>query len=56
MSEKAGRVSRGSLHDSFGGFDGLGGSGEHLALLSLVLQITATVTVLLVSAVISARS
>ena len=31
----------GCLHDGFGGFDGLGGSGEHLALLSLVLQNTA---------------
>ena len=31
----------GSLHDGFGGFDGLGGSGEHLALLSLVLPNTA---------------
>ena len=27
-----------SLDDGFGGFDGLGGSGEHLALLLLVLQ------------------
>ena len=31
----------GSLHDGFGGFDGFGGSGEHLALLLLVLQNTA---------------
>ena len=31
----------GSLHDGFGGFDGFGGSGEHLALLFLVLQNTA---------------
>ena len=42
----------GGLHDSFGGF---GGSGEHLALLLLVLQNTvhneATVAVLTVSAV-----
>ena len=30
----------GSLHDGFGGFDGFGGSGEHLALLLLVLQNT----------------
>ena len=34
----------GSLHDGFGGFDGVGGSGElpreHLALLLLVLQNT----------------
>ena len=28
----------GSLHDGFGGFDGFGGSEEHLALLLLVLQ------------------
>ena len=28
----------GNLHDGFGGFDGFGGSGEHLALLLLVLQ------------------
>ena len=28
----------GSLHDGFGGFDGFGGSGEHLAVLLLVLQ------------------
>ena len=27
-----------SLHDGFGGFDGFGGSPEHLALLSIVLQ------------------
>ena len=31
----------GSLHDGFGGFDGLGGSGEHPTLLLLVLQNTA---------------
>ena len=31
----------GSLHDGFGGFDSFGGSGEHLALLLLVLQNTA---------------
>ena len=31
----------GSLHDGFGGFDGFGGSGEHLTLLLLVLQNTA---------------
>ena len=30
----------GSLHDSSGGFDGFGGSGEHLALRLLVLQNT----------------
>ena len=30
----------GSLHDGFGGFDGSGGSGEHLALVLLVLQNT----------------
>ena len=30
----------GSLHDGFGGFDGFGGSEEHLALLLLVLQNT----------------
>ena len=29
-----------SLHDGFGGFDEVGGSGEHLALLLLVLQNT----------------
>ena len=29
-----------SLHDGIGGFDGFGGSGEHLALLWLVLQNT----------------
>ena len=29
-----------SLHDGFGGFDGFGGSGEHLALLLLVLRNT----------------
>ena len=28
-------------HDGFGGFNGFGGSGEHLALLLLVLQNTA---------------
>ena len=32
---------KGSLHDGFGGFDGFGGSGEHLTLLLLVLQNTA---------------
>ena len=35
-----GEFKGGSLHDSFGGFDSFGGSGKHLALLSLVLQIT----------------
>ena len=30
----------GSLHDGFGGLDGFGGSAEHLALLSLILQNT----------------
>ena len=35
MTEKAG-----SLHDGFGGFDGFGGSGEHLALLLFVPQNT----------------
>ena len=30
----------GSLHDGFGGFDSLGGSGKHLPLLLLVLQNT----------------
>ena len=30
----------GSLHDGFGGFDSFGGSEEHPALLSLVLQNT----------------
>ena len=30
----------GSLRDGFGGFDSFGGSGEHLALLLLVLQNT----------------
>ena len=29
---------RGSLPDGFGGFDGIGGLGEHLALLLFVLQ------------------
>ena len=28
----------GSLHDGFGGFDGFGGSGEHLTFLFLVLS------------------
>ena len=37
MTEKGGWVLGGSLHD---GFDGFGGSGEHLALLLLVLQNT----------------
>ena len=31
-------LTKGSLHDGFGGFDGFGGSREHLALLPLVLQ------------------
>ena len=31
----------GSLHDGFGGFDGFGGSGEHLTLRSLIQQISA---------------
>ena len=31
---------RGSLHVGFGGFDGSGGSGKHLALLLLLLQNT----------------
>ena len=30
----------GSLHDGFGGFDGFGGSGEHLTLRLLVLKNT----------------
>ena len=47
----------GSLHDGFGSFDGFAGSGEHLTLLLLVLQIqhneaaVAVLTVLTVSAV-----
>ena len=40
MTEKRVEFKGGSLHDGFGGFDGFGGSGEHLALLSLVLQNT----------------
>ena len=41
MTEKGGLSLRGdSLHDGFGGFDDFGGSGEHLALRSLVLQNT----------------
>ena len=46
----------GSLHDGFGGFDSFGGSGKHLALLLLLLQIQcqeAAVTVLTVSAVVA---
>ena len=49
----------GSLHDGFGGFDGFGGSEEHLALLCLSHKIqcqetTVTVlTVLAVSAVVA---
>ena len=31
----------GSLHDGFGGFEGFGGSGEHVTLRLLVLQNTA---------------
>ena len=44
----------GCLHDGFGGFDGFGVSGEHLALLLPVLQIQCqetTVTDLTVLAV-----
>ena len=37
MTEKGVGFKGGSLHDGFGGFDGFGGSGEHLALLLLVL-------------------
>ena len=41
ITEKGGgglSLTGGGLHDGFGGFDGFGGSGEHLALLLLVLQ------------------
>ena len=38
MTETGGKFKGGSLHVGFGGFDGFGGSGEHLALLLLVLQ------------------
>ena len=42
MTEKGGvGFKGGSLHDGFGGVDVFGGSGEHLALLFLVLQNTA---------------
>ena len=41
MSEKGVEFKGGSLHDGSGGFDGFGGSGEHLTLLLLVLQNTA---------------
>ena len=37
MSERGGKFKGGNLHSGFGGFDGFGGSGEHLALLLLVL-------------------
>ena len=40
MSEKGVELQGGSLHDGFGGFDGFGGSGEHLAILSFVPQNT----------------
>ena len=55
MSEKGGvEINGGSLHDGFGAFDGFGGSGEHLALLFIILQNTvpeATATLLTVLAV-----
>ena len=38
MTEKGVEFKGGSLHDGFGSVDGFGGSGEHLALLLLVLQ------------------
>ena len=38
--KRGGEFKGGGLHDGFGGFDGFGGSGEHLALLVLVLQNT----------------
>ena len=38
MSEQGVEFKGGGLHNSFGGFDGFGGPGKHLALLSLVLQ------------------
>ena len=38
MSEEGVEFKGGSLHNGFGSFDGFGGSGNHLALLSLVLQ------------------
>ena len=44
ITEKGVGFKGGSLHDGFGGFDGFGGSGKHLAqvaLLFLVLQNTA---------------
>ena len=44
-SQKMGvELKGGSLHDGFGGFDGFGGSREHLALRLLVLQNTGTMT------------
>ena len=52
-------IKGGSLHDGFGGFDGFGSSGEHIALLCLSYkrlcqETTVTVlTVLAVSAVVA---
>ena len=56
MSEKGVEFKGGSLHDGFGGYDGFGASGWHLALLLLFPHNTAqeaTVTVLTVSAVMA---
>ena len=40
LSQRRVELKRGGLHDGFGGLDGLGGSGEHLALLLPVLPNT----------------
>ena len=59
MTEKGVEFKGGSLHDGLGGFYGFGGSGEHLALLLLVLQNTVprddrdALTVSAVSAVVA---
>ena len=44
--ERGVELKGGSLHD---GFDGFGGSGQHLALLSLVLRNTAVLAVMVCS-------
>ena len=54
VTEKGVEFKGGSLHDSFGAFDGFDGAGEHLALLLRDLQTQhneATVAVLAVMAV-----
>ena len=40
ITEKGVEFKGSSLHDGFGGFDGFGGSGKHLALFLLVLRNT----------------